>query len=494
MDTEHSEAEVQCAVAQTQEFELLQSMYPPSELSFTYSEVDSIKAEPSALCLRLRVEEEAVDVDVRIPPLYPLVDYPTVLIRGRSDVLDCDAINSDLRKWMLTQELGMPMIAQIAAWIGENGSQYRRDSDNGSRCCIRSTSPNTPAFARFYILSHHLRSTVKRSDLLSLASILHLTGFSTPGKPSVIVVEGELSACEEFWKDVKSWKWKRISLRHSDVLQSGADMKFKEFREILPHGSGNAMADVKQLLVDAIMTLIPASVPTTAAVLVLSENDSTGVNLPPQTSFAALDILNHSQADSVEQDRYDYVCLLVKNEDALKTLCSAAYKGAKVGGVVAVHGSEIPSSLVMRRIRASGFIVDETNTDTESAVLGTKPSFDGQSVPLKISTNAAKINIDDDDIVDEDALLEPEDLKKPSGEDLKAACAENGVGKKKRACKNCTCGLAEQEEAEKMAEPRKGGCGNCALGDAFRCATCPYLGMPPFKPGETVKLDSVDDF
>ncbi|KAF8865011.1 Fe-S cluster assembly protein dre2 [Acephala macrosclerotiorum] len=118
---------------------------------------------------------------------------------------------------------------------------------------------------------------------------------------------------------------------------------------------------------------------------------------------------------------------------------------------------------------------------------------------------------DDDELIDEDTLLTEEDLKRPVN--IPAECIPR-VGKRRRACKDCTCGLAqtlEAEDAAKRAEAdaqlktlklgaddlaevdftvqgKVGSCGNCSLGDAFRCDGCPYIGMPAFKPGEEVRL------
>uniref|UniRef100_A0A672YQR5 Anamorsin n=1 Tax=Sphaeramia orbicularis TaxID=375764 RepID=A0A672YQR5_9TELE len=111
-----------------------------------------------------------------------------------------------------------------------------------------------------------------------------------------------------------------------------------------------------------------------------------------------------------------------------------------------------------------------------------KPALDPNTVKMW-TLSATDMNDDDVDLLDSDALLDEDDLKKPDPSSLKAPGCGDGAGKKKKACKNCRTVKANRRELPKSA------CGSCYLGDAFRCASCPYLGMPAFKPGEKIKLD-----
>ena len=140
---------------------------------------------------------------------------------------------------------------------------------------------------------------------------------------------------------------------------------------------------------------------------------------------------------------------------------------------------------------------------------------------------------DDDDLIDENTLLDEDDLARPIDQrtypllgfpclldytdrgPLTALECRPKTGKRRRACKDCTCGLKEKIDAEDAAKRQKadealnvlklaaddlteidftvpgkkmGSCGNCTLGDAFRCDGCPYLGLPAFKPGEEVRM------
>ncbi|KIL68261.1 hypothetical protein M378DRAFT_8931 [Amanita muscaria Koide BX008] len=126
--------------------------------------------------------------------------------------------------------------------------------------------------------------------------------------------------------------------------------------------------------------------------------------------------------------------------------------------------------------------------------------------------------------IDAESLLTAADKQRPV-----PTCEPVGTTVwRRKACKGCTCGLAEvdaekatvtqvvvvdqngdgsvvkeqqqRSEKERLQEAAKNapfatsGCGSCFLGDAFRCAGCPYIGLPAFKPGEKVEIDlGMDD-
>ncbi|PGH30513.1 Fe-S cluster assembly protein DRE2 [[Emmonsia] crescens] len=117
----------------------------------------------------------------------------------------------------------------------------------------------------------------------------------------------------------------------------------------------------------------------------------------------------------------------------------------------------------------------------------------------------------DNELIDEEALLDEDDMGRPI---VQPPECRPKAGKRRRACKDCSCGLSQKLEvedktkrlnADKALETMKlgsndlaevdftvqgklGSCGSCSLGDAFRCDGCPYIGLPAFKPGEEVRL------
>uniref|UniRef100_UPI00358FFC22 anamorsin isoform X2 n=1 Tax=Myxine glutinosa TaxID=7769 RepID=UPI00358FFC22 len=121
-----------------------------------------------------------------------------------------------------------------------------------------------------------------------------------------------------------------------------------------------------------------------------------------------------------------------------------------------------------------------------------KPEGPDPNAAAVWTLSASEMDDDNVELIDSNQLLDAADLDRPDPGSLKATGCGPG---RTRACKNCTCGLAEGLEAKdggiQGAAAPKSACGNCYLGDAFRCASCPYFGMPPFKPGEKVELSAM---
>jgi hypothetical protein len=168
-------------------------------------------------------------------------------------------------------------------------------------------------------------------------------------------------------------------------------------------------------------------------------------------------------------------------------------------------------------LATAGFTVVSTPNATELIAKKAAPSA-AKSVPLPRRANGAAKKkqmlwalsepAPGTPPIDADALLTESDRARP------APCEpfQEGAPRRKKACKNCSCGLAEIEAEEERlavkvvldsaADALSGAgktskvtssCGSCYLGDAFRCASCPYLGLPAFEPGQKIELVGMGD-
>lgn len=176
---------------------------------------------------------------------------------------------------------------------------------------------------------------------------------------------------------------------------------------------------------------------------------------------------------------------------------SVTIMGKDATVVDAIHSSFTLAGLkgASERREADGSrVFTATRPSAIKSSSGAKPLSFAKKSAVSISLGVG--GDDDDDLIDEDGLLSGDGdalLAPPPAMGVDATAGDDCGGRS--ACDDCTCGRADQEAGAKKQQAASNSCGKCGLGDAFRCASCPFLGKPAFKPGEeSVLLDLQDDF
>ncbi|KAJ5954047.1 Cytokine-induced anti-apoptosis inhibitor 1 [Penicillium viridicatum] len=250
---------------------------------------------------------------------------------------------------------------------------------------------------------------------------------------------------------------------------------------------------------------------------------STGVVSLPATTYDLVLILTDTDGTRrsealklLTRDVYATLVPSMKPGAKLQTQDSAlnasdAMEAVLAGLVQSDNGFEKPSFDPSAAVPLK-FGLKKKNKPTPPAAVPVIPSFPtGFAAPMGIDSPTNHDRDDDDELINEDTLLSEEDLTRPI---MPPPECQPKTGRRRRACKDCTCGLADKLEAEDKerranadkelnvmkldtgdlaeldftVEGKTGSCGSCALGDAFRCDGCPYMGLPAFKPGQEVQI------
>lgn len=72
---------------------------------------------------------------------------------------------------------------------------------------------------RVVIWSHHLLATSKRKDIQAWSKELSLSGYSRPGHPGSIFVEGDEDQVDEFIRRLKQLRWQALQVRGEETAE-----------------------------------------------------------------------------------------------------------------------------------------------------------------------------------------------------------------------------------------------------------------------------------
>lgn len=107
-------------------------------------------------------------------------------------------LHTELNAYLLENCQGDVCVLAALEWVKDNLQLFTNRSLSAPKKESPAPQPRE-MFSRLWIYSHHIYNKVKRKNILEWSKELGLSGFSMPGKPGIVCVEGPRSACEDFW-------------------------------------------------------------------------------------------------------------------------------------------------------------------------------------------------------------------------------------------------------------------------------------------------------
>lgn len=184
-----------------------------------------------------------VQIAIELQFIYP-IRYPesTVDVHLRTYLpREChQKFNESLQQFLNKKTLSTePYVMEFLSWLQDNEDLFLACNDAALQATTEpSTSKKIPLFARLWIYSHHIYSIEKRRHIVDWAHQLHLSGFSLPGKPGIICVEGDESNVDEYWTRLRALNWKKLQIKEKESLGPADDegrakqSRFERFHEL----------------------------------------------------------------------------------------------------------------------------------------------------------------------------------------------------------------------------------------------------------------------
>ena len=231
------------------ELEIIESIYPEK------IEVDSHDLVDCQDCandpekrpiLRFIIKFEQLQLAVLLPSAYPKDASAEIRITWSALKPMEESQVDELIKPILSENKGecviLLVISELTEFLLDLATKPEQAQDNPDSVQEGHT------FTRIWYYAHHIYSRVKRTSMLQWSKELCLNGFTLPGKPGIICIEGLKNNCKEFNSRVRAMNWQLLKLQHEEPSLSSEELKFENFKELIfdVHGRANNHQDLGQ--------------------------------------------------------------------------------------------------------------------------------------------------------------------------------------------------------------------------------------------------------